>query len=93
MELTVLVERVDANGFVARDPFGRSATGPTADQAVASLRVALSHAAGQVVNVPVPVENPLLKWAGTWENDAELDEFRRAVEQFRADRDADPDAL
>jgi hypothetical protein len=46
-----------------------------------------------VVNVPVPVENPLLKWAGTWENDAELDEFRRAVEQFRADRDADPDAL
>jgi hypothetical protein len=93
MELPVLVEKVGTNGYTARDPFGRSASGPTADAAVAALRTALTAAGGEVAMVSIPVENALMKWAGTWENDPHLDEFRRAVEQYRQDRDADPDSL
>ncbi len=92
MELPVLIERVGANGFLARDPFGRSATGPTAGDAVAALRAVVATG-GEVLPLLAPAVNPLMKWAGTWENDPHLDDFRKAVEQYRLDRDADPDAL
>ena len=43
MELTVLVENT-GNGYTARDPFGRTATGPTVWGAIETLQAALTAA-------------------------------------------------
>ena len=92
MELTVLVEH-GGDGYTARDPFGRTASAPTAWGAVDALRAALAAAAGELVPVVVTAEHPLTKWAGTWQGDPRLDEFHRAVERHRQERDTASEEL
>ena len=64
MELTVLVERVGTNGYTARDPFGRTATGATADEAVAKLQAELTRQvqARELVKVWIPWSHPVVQF-------------------------------
>jgi hypothetical protein len=46
-----------------------------------------------VVIEPPPGDHPLLKWAGTWDlNDPLIQEWQKAVEDYRRQIDNDPDA-
>jgi predicted RNase H-like HicB family nuclease len=52
--------------------------------------LALARAKGMVIEAP-PGEHPLLKWAGTLDpNDPMVQEWRKAVEEYRREIDADP---
>jgi hypothetical protein len=88
MELAVLVERVGTNGYTARDPFGRSATGPTADEAVANLRTVLTAAGGQVVQLQVS-PHPTHEWIGVFKDNPMFDDWSAAIEENRRRQDAE----
>ena len=98
MQIPVLVEPAAGGGFVARagSPFGWSAEGATADEAVAKLRAeAARHAANgtrvTAIEWPAPAgEHPLAKWAGTLPDDELTRMWREAVEEYRREIDADP---
>jgi len=115
MQIPVLVEPVAGRGFVARAgaPFGWSAEGATAEEAVARLReqaAAFATGGGRVAAVevpevgdplaalravgavvPPPGDHPLLKWAGTWDpNDPLVQEWMKAIEEYRRQIDNDP---
>jgi hypothetical protein len=53
--------------------------------------VAVATNAPTVLNRPAPGENPWLRLAGTWKGDPTIDEFQRAVEEYRRKVDSDPD--
>jgi hypothetical protein len=89
MEITVLVERVGTNGYVARDPFGRTADGATADEAVASLRAALTANPGQLVQLVVPPPHPLDGWIGIFKDNPMFDDWTAAIEENRRRQDAE----
>jgi hypothetical protein len=88
MELPVLVEKVGTNGYTARDPFGRSASGPTADAAVAALRAALTAAGGQIVALQIP-PHPTHEWIGIFKDDPLYDDWVAAIEENRRRQDAE----
>jgi hypothetical protein len=98
MEIPVLVEKVAGDGYVARvgSPFNWSAEGPTPDEAVRRLREESDRrlAAGvQVASLTLPAGpagNPLAKWAGTWKDDPMIDEFERAIAEYREQIENDP---
>ena len=89
MELTVLVERVGATGYTARDPFGRSASGVTADEAVANLRAAVIAAGGKLVQIDLPPPHPLDGWIGIFKDNPMFDDWVAAIEENRKLRDAE----
>lgn len=108
MQIPVLVEAVAGRGYVAKagPPFGWSAEGATAAEAVDKLRAAATAfvaAGGQVTAIDVPgtatngavaappAENPWLKWAGTWDpNDPMVQEWLDAIQEYRRQIDNDP---
>jgi hypothetical protein len=52
--------------------------------------LAAARAKGMVVEPP-PGDNPLMKWVGTWDpNDPLIQEWQKAVEDYRREIDADP---
>jgi hypothetical protein len=75
-----------ANGVKAAAivvPNGKAA--PTNDP------LAIARAKGMVINPPAPGENPWLQIAGTLDpNDPMIEEWRKAVEEYRREIDADP---
>lgn len=89
MELPVLIEKVGTSGYTARDPFGRSAAGRTADEAVANLRVVVTAAGGRFVRVDVPEPHPLDGWIGIFKDNPMFDEWTAAIEENRKQRDAE----
>lgn len=89
MNLPVLVERAGADGYTARDPFGRSATGPTADAAVANLRAVLTAAGGEIVHLDAPAPHPALGWIGIFKDNPLFDEWTAAIEENRRRQDAE----
>ncbi len=109
MELQVVVERVEGNGYLARTPLGWFAEGPTAEEAVKNLQQeAARRLAGgatvTTVRVPTPGEkfirgpalgaDPCEALIGTWDpNDPVIQGFKQAVEEYRRSRDNDPDSL
>lgn len=52
--------------------------------------LAVARAKGMVVEAPLG-DHPLMKWAGTWNpNDPMIEEWKKAVEEYRREIDADP---
>src|SRR5262245_54244412 len=69
-----------AKAAVIAVPSGQSAPDP----------LALARSKGMVIEAP-PGSHPLLKWAGTLDpNDPMVQEWQKAVEEYRRQIDADP---
>ncbi|MBX9623452.1 MAG: hypothetical protein K2X82_06520 [Gemmataceae bacterium] len=108
MEIPVLVEPAAGGGWVARTgpPFGATAEGLSADEAVGKVRDELARrvAAGAVVTsvavpgangtapgVPAPARNPWLETVGTLDlNDPVIREWLDIIAENRRAMNADP---
>jgi hypothetical protein len=89
MDIQVLIERLPAHGFQASTgpPLLLSAHGDTQEAALQRLNVLLAErmAAGlSIVSVPVPSQpHPILQYAGTWKGHPLIEEWRKAVADYR----------
>src|SRR5262245_23401419 len=98
MQIPVLIEPIASNGFQARagEPFGLVAEGATPDEALAYLRqsVAQRVAAGaKVVPLDVPdTRHPRMRFAGTLKDDPLLEDWKRAMAEYRRLVEEDPEA-
>jgi hypothetical protein len=122
MEIPVLIQPVPGKGFMATagSPFGWTAHGSTATEALAKLQDEASRqlasgvqaatiavpngqstaasappstewAKSKVINPPAPGTNPWLELAGTLDPaDPLVQEWRKAVEEYRREVDSDP---
>jgi hypothetical protein len=91
IQFEVAVERHEASGaFVARcaDFPGKIGIGLTEDEAVADLRVAVLTPVPPLPTIPTPATgNPWHEVIGTWKGDPLMDEWRKAVEEYRERKD------
>jgi hypothetical protein len=100
MEIPVLLERVEGNGYRARglEPFGLIAEGATREEAIERLRELLAaklHNGGEIVSLTVPcINNPLARMPGIWDKDDPLiDQWIETMKENRRKADEDPDYL
>jgi hypothetical protein len=99
MEIPVLVEPVENNGYRARsgEPLLLEARGATAEEAVNHLKTMLAGrmaAGATVVSVSIPGTNhPWLPFAGTLKDDPLLDDWIRAMADYRQAVENDPNYL
>ena len=94
MDIPVLIQPVPGKGFVATAPaFGWSAEGATADEALQAIRRKLTGgtADARVAEVQVPPLNPLMACAGELKDHPLLEDWRRAVTEYREQIENDPD--
>lgn len=97
MEIPVLVEKLADGRYVARG-LGLCAEGPSDYHARYNLQEQIDRIVmygGRVMSVVVPdppSESPLTRMAGSLDpNDPMVQEWQRAVEEYRRQVDADPD--
>lgn len=100
MELPVLIEPIADNGFRARlgDPLSMSAEGATRDEAVQKLKSLLQQRlanGSQISSLLVPVErHAWMKCAGIFrEDDPVIQEWQKAIQQYRDEVEKDPNYL
>src|SRR5690349_1752922 len=97
MQIPVLVEPIEANGYRARsgEPFALIAEGTTAEEAVEKLKdllVAHMASGSRIVPVEVPdTGHPWARFAGMYKDDPLFDEWQQAIAERRKQIDADPD--
>ena len=95
MEIPVLVQAVPGKGFVATAPaFGWSAEGSTEEAAMQAIqqRVTEGVAGRRLAIIGVHGEaNSLLACAGEIQGHPLLDDWRRAVAEYREEIETDPD--
>jgi hypothetical protein len=95
MQIPVLVEPVDNNGFRARsgEPLPLTAEGATRDEALQKLRQLLENrlsGGAEITSLEVgPTEHPWLKVSGVFANDPQYDEWVAAMEENRRKADED----
>jgi hypothetical protein len=100
MQIPILVEKVPGNGYRARggEPFPFTAEGATQDEAVARLKAQIDARlqAGAKV-IPLEVADAANAWKrviGMYdENDPEVDEWIKAMQENRRKDEEDPDYL
>ena len=97
MEMQVVVERVEGNGYLARTPFGWSAEGATPEEAVLNLQRETDRrlADGMTMRV-ITVPNgghPYAPLIGSLKGHPALDEWREAMAEYRRQVESDPDRL
>jgi hypothetical protein len=96
MQIPVLVEPIE-NGFRARtgEPLGLVAEGSTEEEAVQRLRqLVRDRLAAGVRLVPLdvgPDEHPWMKFAGTLKDDPMLEDWKRAMAEYRQEVEKGPD--
>ncbi len=89
MQVPVLIERVEGNGYRARagEPFGWSAEGATADEALSALKEVVTQkvaAGAKIAAIDIPAEgHPLMAYAGTWKDHPLLDDWMQAIADYR----------
>ena len=99
MEVKVLVERKDNNGYQARagEPFGLVAEGASIEEAVGRLREVMTRkdeAGATVVSLDIPGnDNSWLRMAGTLKDHPLLDEWKLTVAEYRQSVENDPERL
>jgi hypothetical protein len=98
MKLTVLVEPISDGGFRARsgDPLPITAEGATEEAALRNLRqmidARLVNGTKLVLLEVKPYEHPFAKYAGRHSpDDPVVQQWKQLVEEYRRERDADPD--
>jgi len=100
MEIPVLIERVDGDGYRARgvEPFGVTGEGPTQEDAVRRFRELVESriAAGAKVvrvNIQQREEHPWESFFGTWDaSDPAIKRWEKLVEEYRREIDEDPNS-
>jgi hypothetical protein len=95
MKIPVLLEPVAGNGYRARGnhPFPLTAEGATADEALQNLRELIQSrlvGGAQLVPLEIADEHPWLPFAGMFEDDPLLDEWKQAMAENRRQIDEDP---
>lgn len=101
MDVQVLIERVEGNGYLARSAFGLTAQGATAEEALQGFRAELQRrlsAGGQltIASLPstTPPPNPWLSIIGTWNpSDPVIQEWEQILEANRRAADNDPNVF
>lgn len=108
MDVPVLIERVEGNGFIARSAFGLTAEGATPDEAARNLKDAIQRKlddGGSLTMMNDPSHypwaiqvsqdpNPWRAVTGIYDpNNPMIQEWLAAVEEYRRSRDNDPDGL
>jgi hypothetical protein len=100
MEIQVLVERVEGNGYRVRgvEPFGVTAEGATPEEAINTFRdlvTARLKSGSEIVSVSIPdIDNPWARMAGIWDKDDPLiDQWIETMKENRRKADEDPDYL
>ncbi|MBI3758271.1 MAG: hypothetical protein HY269_00755 [Deltaproteobacteria bacterium] len=98
MEISVIVEKVQGNGFRARvsTPEALSIDGPSRDAVLTGMKALLQErlAEAEIVRVDVSVageENPWLAVAGMWNGNPDALEAEEYARQYRQQVDADPE--
>jgi hypothetical protein len=97
MQIFVLVERVDGNGYRARsgEPLAVSAEGATPDEAVSKVRdLITARLAGGSSLVPIDLPglaHPWARGAGMFKDDPLFDEWQQAIAERRRQMDEDPE--
>jgi hypothetical protein len=98
MRVTVLVEPITAKSFraITGDPLGLTAEGETPEEALQRLRKLIQDRLAngtKLIQMEIAAEpHPLLRWAGTWKpDDPFIEEWKRAVEEYRQEVENDPD--
>ena len=97
MQIPILIERVENNGYRARGagPFALSAEGATQEEAVAKLREQLNarmKAGSKIVLLEVPTEpHPLAEFAGMFKDDPDFEDVVEIMAENRRKMNADPD--
>jgi hypothetical protein len=96
MQIPVLIEPVAGNGFRARggEPLSLTAEGTTPGEALQSLRHLIDARLGagaQLVALDVQgTEHPWLPFAGMFQDDPLIDEWKQAMAHYRRAVDEDP---
>ncbi|HET6573786.1 MAG TPA: hypothetical protein VFG68_09310 [Fimbriiglobus sp.] len=94
MQPPILILPTTGNGYVAGDVRGVTAEGVTPELAVSNLRMEAERQ--QVARldamtiVPPAGEHPILRWAGMWKDHPLIEEWKKAVEEYRTQIDNDP---
>jgi predicted RNase H-like HicB family nuclease len=97
MQIPVLIECLDGNGYRARggEPFALAAEGRTPQEALSNLRGLIQGKVnqGEIVSLEVPArDHPWLKMAGMWEeNDPLVREWVEIMAENRRRVDEEPD--
>jgi hypothetical protein len=100
MQIHVLIDPVGDNHYRAYGgpPFPFSAEGETPYEAVKNLRQLIQErlkAGAHFIRIEIPAteSHPAAEFAGIYKNDPLYEEWRQAVEEYRRQVDADPNAL
>ncbi len=97
MQIPVLLERIKGNGYRARgsEPFAVTARGATRDEALTKIRRKIQarlKEGTELVGIEVgPEPNPWVEFAGMFKDDPMIDDWKRAVADYRKKVDEDPD--
>jgi hypothetical protein len=99
MQIPILIEAVAGNGYRSRggEPYALSAEGATREEVVAKLQQQLRariQAGAAIVSLEVGTEpQPLVKFAGMFENNPLFDEWKAEMAEYRRKIDEAPDIL
>jgi hypothetical protein len=100
MDISVMLERVNGNGFraTALMPTALMTEAQTREEALDRIQTLISEKLSQaeVVQVHVPAvagPNPWLSIAGTWRDHPDMDEVVANIEEYRRETNADPTRL
>jgi hypothetical protein len=98
MEIAVLVERIDGNGYRARsgEPLVLTAEGQTQEEVLRKVQELLEGrvaTGAQLVSVivPAPLEHPSARFRGSWtKDDPVIQRWKQHVEEYRQQIEDDP---
>lgn len=97
MQIPILIERIDGNGYRARggEPLALTAEGSSQEEAIANLKEKLqARLSGGAVVVPfdLPTKpHPLAEFAGMFKDDPLIKEWKKSMKAYRRKRDKDAD--
>jgi hypothetical protein len=97
MQIPILLERIAGNGYRARgsEPFAMTAKGTTREEALAKLRAKIEarlKEGAELVGLEIgPQANPWVEFAGMFKGDPLIDEWKKAMADYRNKVDEDAD--